>query len=71
MNLSSGKAELDGIAVTVAQSCVVCSRKEIEWLLPKVPWTRSIEASSDLMLHIVELLTSMGKVEAVESELLC
>ena len=71
MNHASDQADIDGVAIAVAESCVVCTREEIEQLMPVVPWMRGTEASSDTMLHIVELLTAMGKVEVVRHELLC
>ena len=71
MNHSTAKADIDGVAIAVAESCVVCTRAEIEWLMPVVPWTRGTEASSDTMIHILEVLTDMGRIEVVESELLC
>ena len=71
MNHSSDQADIDGVAIAVAESCVVCTRAEIEQLMPVVPWLLGVEASSDTMLHVIERLGCMGRIEIVVSELLC
>ena len=47
MNHSSDQADIDGVAIAVAESCVVCTRAEIEQLMPVV---KQIQGSSNLSI---------------------